>query len=175
MTVRILVLEGSPREDGGTRAMVSAFQEGAERAGNEVVVLHVADMDIAGCRACERCHAGGGGRCVQRDDMDAVYDEWDVCDMLVLASPVYYGSPSAQLLSALHRTYAPGIPRACRKTAMILCSGARDVYDASRSIYEGFVQGYFGCEDMGVFVATTTQAKGAAMREELRGFGASLA
>lgn len=173
--MRILVLQGSPRKDGGTRAMVEAFRQGAEKAGNEVVVFDVANMDIAGCRACEWCHTKGDGGCIQQDDMGAIYGEWNRCDMLVLASPVYYGSPTGQLLCALHRTYALGIPKKCERTAMILCSGAKDVYDASRSIYKGFVQGYFGCKDMGVYTATTAQAKSAAKQNELFAFGASLA
>lgn len=172
--MRILVLQGSARKSGGTRAMVDAFRQGAESVGNEVVVFDVADMDISGCTGCEWCHTKGDGRCVQEDDMGQIYNEWNCCDMLVLASPIYYGSPTGQLLCALHRTHAPGIPSACKKTAMILCSGAHDVYDASRSIYKGYVQGYFRCEDMGIYTATTSEAKGATKQHELQEFGASL-
>ncbi len=172
--MKILVLNGSARTQGNTAAMVAAFCEGAEQAGHEVVVFDVANMQIAGCRGCEHCHTKGNGACVQQDDMQAIYDVWDEMDMLVLASPIYYGSITGQLACALHRTYALGIPKRCTKTAMVLSSGAPDVYDASRSIYKGFVQGYFRCEDMGVFTAVGSQAKSPEMQEKLRAFGSSL-
>ena len=172
--MRIVVLSGSPRKNGGTRAMVRAFAEGARSAGHEVTVFDVADMDIAGCRACEYCHTRGNGACVRKDDMGAIYDEWDRMDMLVLASPIYYGSISGQLACALHRTYALGIPKRCSRTALILCSGARGVYSAAETIYHGFVQGYFGCVDKGVFEATTGEATSSAMRDSLYQFGARL-
>ncbi|WP_442866943.1 flavodoxin family protein [Actinomyces sp. B33] len=156
----ILFLQGSPRKDGGTRAMVGVFKRGAETGGNEATAFDVAGMDIV-CRACEWCRTRGDGRCVQNDDTGAVCDEWDECDILVPASPFHHGSPTGQLPCVLHRAYTPGIPSRCKKTAMFLRSGASGVYDANRSICKGFVQGYFGYEDMGAYTATTSRAKGA--------------
>lgn len=154
--------------------MVQAFAEGARSAGNTVDVFDVANMDITGCRACEFCHTLGNGKCAQEDDMRSIYRVWDEMDMLVLASPVYYGSISGQLACALHRTYALGIPKKCSKTALFLCSGATDVYKAAEYIYHGFVQGYFGCEDMGVFEYTTGAATSESVGDALRDFGRSL-
>lgn len=172
--MEILILNGSPRADGGTKAMVDAFATAAEEAGHDVAVFDVANLSIAGCRACEWCHTQGDGRCVIRDDMDPIYEAWDEADMIVLASPVYYGSFSGQLHCALHRTYAPGIPERATKTALFLCSGSPGVYEASERIYHGFVQGYFGTEDCGIFAATTAEAKSEAMAERLRELARSL-
>lgn len=172
--MEILILNGSPRADGGTKAMVDAFATAAEEAGHDVAVFDVANLSIAGCRACEWCHTQGDGRCVIRDDMDPIYEAWDGADMIVLASPVYYGSFSGQLHCALHRTYAPGIPERATKTALFLCSGSPGVYEASERIYHGFVQGYFGTEDCGIFAATTAEAKSEAMAERLRELARSL-
>ncbi|WP_350455534.1 flavodoxin family protein [Slackia heliotrinireducens] len=172
--MKIMVLNGSARRNGNTAAMVSAFKRGAETAGHEVIVFDVANMTIAGCRGCEYCHTKGNGSCIQKDDMQAIYDEWNEMDMLVLASPIYYGSHTGQLSCAIHRTYALDIPKRCRKSAMILSSGAPDVYDASRSIYNGFIHGYFRTQDMGVFTAVGAEAKSPAMQEKLEVFGRSL-
>jgi multimeric flavodoxin WrbA len=172
--MRIMVLNGSPRKQGGTRAMVQAFTEGARSAGHTVDVFDVADMDIAGCRACESCHTSGDGTCAQKDDMQPIYEAWNDMDMLVLASPIYYGSISGQLACTLHRTYALGIPRRCSKTALFLCSGASGVYQGAEYIYRGFVQGYFGCEDMGVFEYTTGMATSRRVHDALLDFGRSL-
>ena len=59
--MHILVLNGSPRPDGNTAAMVRAFAKGAEEAGNAVTVVNVCQKKIAGCLACEYCHQRGSG------------------------------------------------------------------------------------------------------------------
>lgn len=166
--LKILVLNGSARANGGTAAMVKAFSDGAREAGHEVEVVNVATKDIHGCLGCEWCHTRGRGRCVQRDDMDGIYPLWDAVEMIVLASPIYYGSLSGQLSCAIHRTYAGDKPRSCRKMALFLCSGAHGVYDAAERIYHGFIQGYYGVEDCGVFEATTPEAKSDQMAQRLR-------
>lgn len=172
--MKILVLNGSPRAQGGTAAMSKAFVEGAREAGHEVDVLNVADMDIHGCRGCEWCHTAGNGTCVQRDDMDAVYPLWDAADMIVIASPVYYGSFSGQMHCAINRTYAGMKPKRCSKMALLLCSGARGVYANAEGIYKGYLAGWFGAQDCGIFKATTSEAKSGEMAVRLREFGRML-
>lgn len=169
--MKVLVLNGSARADGGTKAMAEAFARGAREAGHEVDVLDIARMDIHGCMGCEWCHTKGGGRCVQHDDMDGVYPLWDEADAIVLASPVYYGSFSGQLHCLVHRTYAGDRPKNCKAMALFLCSGSKGVYEASERIYNGFIRGYYGACDLGVFEATTGEAKSAAMAKRLEELG----
>ena len=71
--MKILVLNGSPRPNGNTAAMVDAFVEGAKENGHEIIVVPVCQKKIAGCLACEYCHTKGEGRCIQQDDMQEVY------------------------------------------------------------------------------------------------------
>lgn len=172
--MRVLVLNGSARKDGGTAAMAAAFAKGALEAGHEVDVLDIARMDIHGCLGCEFCHTRGGGRCVQRDDMDMVYPLWDAADVIVVASPVYYGSFSGQMHCLVHRTYAGGKPKGCKAMALLLCSGSKGVYEASERIYHGFMQGYYQVQDLGVFEATTAEALSAETAAKLEEFGRTL-
>ena len=72
--MNILVLNGSPRPKGNTAQMIEAFREGTESAGNNVYIVNVCKMKIAGCLACEYCHTKGNGQCIQKDDMQDVYD-----------------------------------------------------------------------------------------------------
>ncbi len=77
------------------------------------------------------------GVCVQKDDMQEIYDLLKEANMLVLASPVYYHSFSGQLKCAIDRTYAiahPGKLPNLKKAGMILSSGDDDVYEGA--IYE---------------------------------------
>ena len=172
--MKVLVLNGSARKNGGTAAMATAFARGAREAGHEVNVLDIARMRINGCLGCEYCHTRGDGECVQHDDMDAVYPLWDAADVIVVASPVYYGSFSGQMHCLVHRTYAGDKPKNCKAMALLLCSGAREVYEASELIYRGFMQGYYGVKDLGIVEATTYEALSSGMAAKLEGFGRSL-
>lgn len=172
--MKILVLNGSFREQGGTAAMVQAFAEGAREAGHEVDVLDVAHMDIHGCRGCEHCHGAGQGQCVQHDDMDKLYPLWDAAETIVIASPIYYGSFSGQMHCAINRTYAGVKPKRCVKMALFLCSGAQGVYKQAEDIYQHYLVEWFGAQDCGMFEATTPEAKSPEMRERIRAFARGL-
>ena len=80
MGKNVLVLNGSPRTNGNTAALVDAFAEGAGQAGNDVVRFDVALMDIAPCRGCLGGGADAESPCVQKDDMDAVYAAYRAAD-----------------------------------------------------------------------------------------------
>ena len=82
--INILVLNGSPRPGGNTKQMVAAFREGAQSVGHTVEVVDVCKKQIGGCQACEYCHTRGNGQCIQKDDMQQIYDLLKQADTLVL-------------------------------------------------------------------------------------------
>ncbi len=171
------MLNGSPRPDGNTKKMTEAFRKGAESAGNTVTVIDVCRKKIGGCLACEYCHTEGRGSCIQKDDMQQVYDLLRQADMLVLASPIYYHGLSGQLKCAIDRFYSaayPQKPQKLSKVAMILSSGAADVYEGALFSFRGDFLDYLGLENMGVYTAHGSENGSSAKLEELRTFGASL-
>lgn len=172
--MKILILNGSPRPNGSTAAMSEAFAEGAREAGHEAVILPVGRMKIAGCLGCEYCHTKGEGRCIQKDDEEQVYRALEDAEMLVLASPVYYYTLSAQLQAALHRTYAVGIPKKVRRAALLLSSGSPDVYGPAIEQYRLSVVEYFQVEDMGVRTVNETSSRVEDNLDSLREFGRSV-
>lgn len=175
--MNILVLNGSPRPRGNTKRMIEAFREGAESVGNTVEVIDVCQKQIGGCRGCEYCHTKGHGQCIQKDDMQQVYDRLKQADMLVLASPIYYHGLSGQLKCVIDRFYAaayPQKPPRLSKAAMILSSGDADMYEGAVFSFKGDFLDYLGLEDMGVYTAHGSENGSPAKLEELRAFGASL-
>lgn len=106
MSKKIVILNGSPRKNGNTSALVKAFSLGAESAGNTVKEFFLSDMDIHGCKGCFYGHSGRAYPCVQRDDMDKIYPYVRECDVLVLASPLYYWNMSGQVMTAIDRLFA---------------------------------------------------------------------
>ena len=106
MSKKIVILNGSPRGNGNTSTLVKAFTEGAESAGNTVTGFFLDDMDINGCKGW----FGGRSRrdcpCVQKDDMSRIYPAVRECDVIVMATPLYYWNMSGQLRTAIDRLFA---------------------------------------------------------------------
>ena len=145
----ILILNGSPRPNGLTAQMILALRIGAEKAGQEVRQFDVCRMNVHGCIACEYCHTRGGGRCVQKDDMQEIYPHLRQAETLVLASPIYYHNLSGQLKCVIDRFYAalfPEKPEPLRRAVMLLASGDTDVYDGALFSLEGDFAGYLELE-----------------------------
>lgn len=172
--MNILILNGSPRANGSTAAMVQAFAEGAREAGHEVTIIPVGRKKIAGCLGCEYCHIKGEGKCIQKDDEEEVYKALEEAEMLVLASPVYYYTMSAQLQAALHRTYAIKIPKKVRQTALLLSSGSPDVYEPAVKQYQLSVVGYYLVKDRGVMTVNEEDNPVEKNLDALREFGRSM-
>lgn len=108
MSKKIIILNGSPRKNGNTSALIDSFIKGAEESGNNVVRFNLQEMDV---RPCIGCLNGGKGKdknspCTLKDDMDKIYPAFTDADVLVLASPLYYWSFSAQLKMAIDRLFA---------------------------------------------------------------------
>lgn len=172
--MNILVLNGSPRPNGNTAAMVAAFVEGAGENGHNITVVPVCQKKIAGCLACEYCHTKGEGKCVQMDDMQEVYSVLTEAEMIVLASPIYYHSVTGQLQCAINRIYALDKPKKLKKAALILSSGDDNVYDGAIYEYQNSFLNYLKLENMGIFTAFDKQNKSEEKLNELRKFGQSL-
>ena len=172
--MKILILNGSPRPNGSTSAIVEAFAEGAEEAGHSVEIIKVGRKKIAGCLGCEYCHTKGNGQCIQKDDEKEVYKALEHAEMLVLASPIYYYSFSAQLQAALHRTYALKVPKKVRKTALLLSSGSPDVYGPAVRQYQLSVVEYYKIEDLGEMTVNEENYKAEDHLVEFKMFGRSV-
>lgn len=172
--MKILVLNGSPRPNGNTAAMIGAFLEGAKDNGHEITVVSVCQKKIAGCLACEYCHTKGNGKCVQQDDMQEAYPLLDEAEMIILASPVYYHGFTGQLQCAINRIYALDKPRCLKRTALFLSSGSDHVFDGAIYAYENSFLDYLRLENMGIFTAYGEQNKSEEKLRELYEFGKGL-
>ena len=102
---KVVILEGSPRRNGNSAILSAEFARGAEEAGCSVEKVQIAHKKIAGCLGCNGCYRNGG-TCVQKDDMAEVREKMLEADVIVLASPIYFYSMSAQMKAAIDRTYA---------------------------------------------------------------------
>ena len=103
--MKILVLNGSPKEKSDTFRMTEAFLKGLNRNGeHEVNVIRVIDKDIAPCQGCFGCWERMDGHCVIEDDQNAILDMYRDADIIIWSFPLYcYGMPS-HLKAFLDRT-----------------------------------------------------------------------
>jgi multimeric flavodoxin WrbA len=105
MSKSILILKGSPREKGNSATLAAQVFAGAEKAGAKVEEVYLHGMDIRPCDACDFCQEGDVG-CVVKDDMQTLYPKLELADVIVIASPVYWFTISAQMKLCIDRWYA---------------------------------------------------------------------
>lgn len=101
----ILVLVGSPRKGGNTDIPANAFIEGALEAGHEAEKITLQNHNINGCLGCDYCMRNHG-ECIQKDDMQMIYDKLNKADVVVLATPLYFFGFSSQIKKVIDRFYA---------------------------------------------------------------------
>ena len=106
MGKKILVLNGSPRKHGNTAALIDQFTAGAQSAGHSVTRFNIAEMNISPCIGCLKGGMDKASPCIQKDDMDEIYPAYETADIIVLASPLYFWSFTAQLKMAIDRIFA---------------------------------------------------------------------
>jgi multimeric flavodoxin WrbA len=106
---KIMVIDGGPRKNMNTAAMVQAFVEGAQEGGADVKVVRLYDIDYKGCRSCMACQLKDKRvpSCRFKDGITDILAECAEADGLVLASPIYYGEVTAQLRAFYERLTFP--------------------------------------------------------------------
>lgn len=171
--MNIVVLNGSPRPNGNTAAMVEAFVEGAKEAGHQVVVSNIGNKKIGGCKNCDYCRTKEIGKCIQNDDMQEVYSVLKEAEMLVIASPIYYYSLTGQTHCAIERIYAWETPPRIRKAALLLSAEGGGFTAAIQTYKDAFVM-HMGVEDMGIITAVGRENKSKKKLAEARELGRQL-
>ena len=100
--MKILGINGSPRgSKSQTLILVKAVLEGAKASGADVELVDVCKLRIDYCNACDVCYAKG--KCIHEDDFEGLYRKMLDSDGLILASPVYFRSVTAQLKTLIDR------------------------------------------------------------------------
>ena len=91
---KILAIYGSPRRKGNTALLLDQAVQGAEEAGAAAEKIFLRDLKISPCLEIYGCRETG--RCVIQDDFQKVYDLLQQCQGLMLASPIFFYTVSAQ-------------------------------------------------------------------------------
>jgi multimeric flavodoxin WrbA len=89
--------------------MAKKFCETAERFGADVTTFALNELNYRGCQACMACKTELD-KCVLEDDLTEILDRLHDAEILVMATPVYYGDVSSQLKGFIDRTYSYLVP-----------------------------------------------------------------
>jgi multimeric flavodoxin WrbA len=103
--MKIVAVLGSPRPRGNSSTLARAFLQAAGERGAEITEYLLNDMDYQGCQGCGACKTGSE-ICVLEDDLAPVLKAVKEADLLVLASPVYFGDLNGQMKCFFDRTYS---------------------------------------------------------------------
>ena len=103
--MKILGICGSPREGASEFLLKRALEELESEDSFETIFISVRNKVISPCTHCNDC-VETKGKCSIHDDMDGIYDALREADGIILASPVHFGSISAQLKAVIDRCQA---------------------------------------------------------------------
>ncbi len=141
--MKILGINGSPRMGGNTDILLDKSLEGARNKGAQTEKIILNTLKFSPCQECENVR--DDGTCIIEDDMQPLYKKIEQADALILASPIFFGSLSAQTKMMIDRfqciwrakyVLKKDIFKKKRKGAFISVEGTarKDFFDNAKTI-----------------------------------------
>lgn len=157
----IAVLIGSPRKGGNTEALAHSFIEGAKKR-NNIEVISVTDIKINGCTGCNYCYKDQNHRCIQKDDMQEIYEKLAHAEIIVVATPVFFYGVSSQLKCLIDRLHNP-VCNGFKVKKLVLLAVAADttptVFNSISTMYASVLK-YFSLENGGAITVPGVEKRG---------------
>ena len=129
--MKILSIMGSPRKDGNTSLLLETFLEGIKKNQKdaEITIVYPAEEDIKPCMGCNACKGGSPKACIINDDMTSYYEQLNLADVIVLATPVYWFNLSSQIKKFIDRMYGLDFKSfpAGKKLVLLMSFGDHDL------------------------------------------------
>ena len=127
----ILLINGSPKPHGNLNRMLEEIAQGTSV---DYEMIHLTRLQINPCMGCVKC--ADTNRCIQPDDMAALYEKILAADAMVVGSPVYFGRPNAFTHTFLERLFALRHVRMLTqgKLAAVVSVGSREAEQVARDI-----------------------------------------
>lgn len=108
MPRKILILSGSPKKNGNTALLVDWFSQGARAKDAQVEIVRTAFLKYksSGCTSCRVCQKLSTYECVINDEAKPILKKIPEADVIVMATPLYFFSASAQLKIIFDRMFS---------------------------------------------------------------------
>ena len=101
--MKVIGIVGSGRRRGNTEMLTRVALEEIKKEGLETELISLAGKRIEGCDGCRSCSKTG--KCHIKDDFGSIFAKMKKADGIILASPVYYGAATPQMVSLISRLY----------------------------------------------------------------------
>jgi multimeric flavodoxin WrbA len=100
--MKVIGVLGSPRKNGNTYFLLNKTLKVLSRE-LDTELIFLGDYNIEPCTSCLSCRETG--ECTIKDDMQEIIRKLFEADAIVLASPSYFGSVTAQMKTFMDRTW----------------------------------------------------------------------
>jgi multimeric flavodoxin WrbA len=100
----VLGVSGSPRRGGNTEILLDEALAAAGAAGAETKKIVLPGLKYSSCMACGACE--NTGICIQKDDMQEIYEMIGAADAMIFSSPIYFYAVSGWSKCAIDRAQA---------------------------------------------------------------------
>ena len=127
---KIFVIMSAGTKRGNTDRLTDAYIKGLVERGHSVTKVYLGSMRIEGCRGCGVCQRLAH-QCAVRDGMQDIYPLFAECDTVVMASPLYFWTITAQLKSFIDRLYAISVDDKYPQKDSVLLMTAGDDNDTT--------------------------------------------
>lgn len=105
-TPKVLLVNGSPRNDGNTFCCLKEIETQLLKHGVEAEIVQIGRNPVRMCVNCGGCRQNDSKGCVYDDDLCAVITQkMEGADALIVGTPVYYGQPNGGILSLMQRLF----------------------------------------------------------------------
>lgn len=161
MSKNIFILSGSPRRGGNCEILCEEFAKGAKTAGHQTEMISLSEHTVEFCIACDYCRRNHGS-CFKKDDMASILKKMMQADVIVMASPIYFYSVSAQIKALIDRTLA-NYTQITNKGFYFMMTAAdaeRSSMERALECFRGFTSCLDGAKEMGVIYGTGTWKPG---------------
>ncbi len=108
--MQAVAINGSPRKKWNTMTLLEKAVEGATSEGARTELFHLYDLNYKGCISCFACKTKGGksyGRCAVEDGLTPVLKKVMEADVIILGSPIYFGTVTGEMRSFMERFFFP--------------------------------------------------------------------
>ncbi|MCX8131578.1 MAG: flavodoxin family protein [Clostridia bacterium] len=104
--MKILLVNGSPRENGVSSKLAANLLSKLGDHGNEIQKYNVNSLNMHGCQECFYCRKNKTDVCAINDDLSEILELVKKTEVLIISTPVFYGDISAQLKCFVDRTWS---------------------------------------------------------------------
>lgn len=127
--LKALLINASPKKNGNTARLVGLVADAFQQKGIQAETLCLGEQSYSFCKGCRGCYETA--ECVQQDDVQKILEKIAGADVILIASPDYWGDVTGHLkvfmdrctpYSKAHQPYAT-LPSGKRGISIALSAG----------------------------------------------------